>query len=124
MSKKSKKGTASAAKKSAEKEAKKAAKAAKIAKTEKSEKTEKPAKTTRVAKRPATRKRGVKAPAKASKKRVPKTSKEVTKTYTVEDIQLRAYFIAERRQSMGWPGNEESDWVEAERQLIQEAKRK
>jgi phage protein D len=41
-----------------------------------------------------------------------------------EDISLRAYFIAERRQKMGWPGDETSDWVEAERQLRAEALRK
>ncbi len=34
-----------------------------------------------------------------------------------EDIALRAYFIAERRHTFGWPGDEASDWVEAERQI-------
>lgn len=43
---------------------------------------------------------------------------------TGEDINLRAYFIAERRQKMGWPGDSTSDWVEAERQLKAEAARK
>ncbi len=42
---------------------------------------------------------------------------------TNEEISLRAYFIAERRHKMGWPGNSESDWIEAERQLRQEAQR-
>lgn len=41
-----------------------------------------------------------------------------------EDIGLRAYFIAERRQKMGWPGDSTADWVEAERQLKAEAARK
>lgn len=43
---------------------------------------------------------------------------------TTEDIALRAYFIAERRNRMGWPGDETSDWVEAERQLQAEAAKK
>ena len=43
---------------------------------------------------------------------------------SLDDISLRAYFIAERRQSMGWPGDSDSDWVEAERQLKAEARRK
>lgn len=43
---------------------------------------------------------------------------------TREDIQLRAYFISERRQTMGWPGNSSTDWIEAESQLVAEAKRR
>lgn len=43
-------------------------------------------------------------------------------TVSREDIALRAYYISERRQAMGWPGDETGDWVEAERQLLQEAK--
>ncbi len=41
-----------------------------------------------------------------------------------EDIALRAYFIAERREKMGWTGDSTGDWVEAERQLKAEAARK
>jgi hypothetical protein len=41
-----------------------------------------------------------------------------------EDIQLRAYFISERRQTMGWPGNSSTDWIEAESQLVAETKRR
>lgn len=41
-----------------------------------------------------------------------------------EAIALRAYFIAERRQKMGWPGDSTSDWVEAERQLKAERAKK
>ncbi|MEX1119550.1 MAG: DUF2934 domain-containing protein [Terrimicrobiaceae bacterium] len=40
---------------------------------------------------------------------------------TDEEIALRAYFIAERRQNLGWFGDETQDWVEAERQLLKEA---
>ncbi|MBE2203108.1 MAG: DUF2934 domain-containing protein [Chthoniobacterales bacterium] len=41
-----------------------------------------------------------------------------------EEIGLRAYYIAERRQKMGWHGDSTSDWVEAERQLKAEAAKK
>jgi hypothetical protein len=34
-----------------------------------------------------------------------------------EQVQLRAYFIGERRKSLGIPGNETSDWVQAEIEL-------
>lgn len=41
-----------------------------------------------------------------------------------DQIALRAYFIAERRQKMGWHGDSHSDWVEAHEQLKAEALRK
>lgn len=44
--------------------------------------------------------------------------------FTDADISLRAYFIAERRHKLGWPGDSTSDWVEAERQLTAEIKKK
>jgi len=62
--------------------------------------------------------------ARASK---PKTAPAVRKkpvSISDEDIALRAYFIAERRHKMAWPGDSTSDWVEAERQLRAEAARK
>jgi Protein of unknown function (DUF2934) len=34
-----------------------------------------------------------------------------------EQVQLRAYFIGERRKSLGFPGDETSDWVQAETEL-------
>ncbi len=37
------------------------------------------------------------------------------------EISLRAYFIAERRQKMGWPGDASSDWADAVSQLKAEA---
>lgn len=43
---------------------------------------------------------------------------------TEQHIATRAYYIAERRQLMGWPGDSASDWIEAENQLRAEAKRK
>jgi len=77
--------------------------------------------------------------AKAAAKKAPVEAKKPVKTIKIaasapagaseivisaEEISLRAYFIAERRQAMGWPGDSTSDWVEAERQLKAEAKRK
>ena len=40
-----------------------------------------------------------------------------TKELTYEQVQLRAYFIGERRKSLGISGNETSDWVQAELEL-------
>ena len=36
-------------------------------------------------------------------------------------IRLRAYFISERRRRFALPGDAESDWLEATRQLLSEA---
>lgn len=41
--------------------------------------------------------------------------------YSQDDVALRAYFIAERRQAAGLPGDAHQDWIEAERQLVAEA---
>jgi hypothetical protein len=38
-----------------------------------------------------------------------------------EAIRLRAYFISERRRRFALPGDAESDWLEAKRQLLSEA---
>lgn len=65
-----------------------------------------------------------KAVALKSESKIPaKPRKPVEAAFTTEEISLRAYFIAERRQAMGWPGDSTSDWVEAERQLKTEAAR-
>ena len=37
-----------------------------------------------------------------------------------EAIRIRAYFISERRRRFGLPGDAESDWLEARRQLLSE----
>ena len=39
------------------------------------------------------------------------------------DIRIRAYYIAERRVKLGWPGDSHSDWIEAERQIRAEIPR-
>jgi len=41
-----------------------------------------------------------------------------------ESIATRAYYISERRQAMGWPGDSDTDWLEALSQLTAEAKRR
>ena len=40
-----------------------------------------------------------------------------------EDIRIRAYFIAEQRALSGLAGDSASDWLEARRQLFEEASR-
>ena len=70
------------------------------------------------------------APAPAAEKpkmTLPKKPAQIKRpaiTITIEDISLRAYYIAERRKGLGWLGDETSDWVEAERQLVAEAAKK
>jgi len=39
-----------------------------------------------------------------------------------ETVRLRAYFISERRRRFALPGDAESDWLEAKRQLLAEAR--
>jgi hypothetical protein len=41
--------------------------------------------------------------------------------FTNDDVALRAYFIAEKRNANGLPGDTHQDWLEAERQLMAEA---
>jgi hypothetical protein len=50
-------------------------------------------------------------------------SKSPTKksSYTLDDVALRAYFIAQDRNAKGIHGSPESDWLEAERQLRAES---
>ena len=62
-----------------------------------------------------------------SKPKLPKNPAKINResfTITIEDISLRAYFIAERRKIHGLHGDETADWVEAERQLLIEAAKK
>jgi hypothetical protein len=40
---------------------------------------------------------------------------------TDEEIRTRAYFLAERRHQLSLPGDSAHDWIEARRQLIEEA---
>ena len=40
---------------------------------------------------------------------------------TDDEIRIRAYFLAERRMKLSLPGDSAHDWIEARRQLIEEA---
>ena len=51
-----------------------------------------------------------------------KTRKTIDAQPSNEQIALRAYFIGERRRNLGIPGDETSDWVEAEREILEELK--
>jgi len=42
--------------------------------------------------------------------------------FSEETIRLRAYFISERRRRFALPGDAESDWLEAKRQLVAETR--
>jgi hypothetical protein len=63
-----------------------------------------------------------KASARRSRSSAPvSTSENHIQDPTIEQIQLRAYFIGERRASLGIAGDSTSDWVQAERELKEEA---
>jgi hypothetical protein len=53
-----------------------------------------------------------------------KSQKNVSAQPSNEQVALRAYFIAERRRTLGIDGDETSDWVAAERELLEELKAK
>ncbi len=42
---------------------------------------------------------------------------------TDDEIRIRAYFLAERRHQLSLPGDSAHDWIEARRQLLEEASR-
>jgi alpha-glucosidase (family GH31 glycosyl hydrolase) len=65
----------------------------------------------------------VKPAAPVAPKPAPKAASEEI-VITRDMIATRAYYIGERRQMMGWGGDSSTDWIEAESQLIAEAKRK
>ena len=51
----------------------------------------------------------------------PATSRPVEPTD--DEIRIRAYFLAERRHQLSLPGDSAHDWIEARRQLVEEASR-
>jgi Protein of unknown function (DUF2934) len=68
-----------------------------------------------------------KSPASAKKQTTAKTkgtkgSKGAAIEPTDEEIQIRAYFIAERRHRLELVGDADTDWLEAKRQLLAELK--
>jgi hypothetical protein len=50
------------------------------------------------------------------------TPKLIVHLPTYEQVQLRAYFISERRRKLGLPGDESHDWLTAEQELRTELK--
>ena len=57
----------------------------------------------------------------AAKTKAVKSSKPVPAIEpTDEEIRIRAYFVAERRQRFDLPGDADTDWLEAKRQLLSE----
>ncbi len=70
-------------------------------------------------------------PKKAARPKKPAIQKVETKNGPVpvfgldptdEQIQTRAYFISERRRRFDLPGDANSDWLEAKRQLVAETR--
>ena len=53
-----------------------------------------------------------------------KSQKKAIAQPSSEQVALRAYFIGERRRSLGIHGDETSDWVAAEKELLEELKTK
>jgi Protein of unknown function (DUF2934) len=64
------------------------------------------------------------SPSVATKTAVSKSKSRKNKDaqLSTEQVALRAYFIGERRRNQGIPGDETSDWVEAEREISEELK--
>ena len=66
------------------------------------------------------------AAGKSAPKLAPKLTLEPKRTahdpeISHDAISLQAYFIAELRHKMGWPGNSQTDWTDAVAQLKAEA---
>ena len=53
-----------------------------------------------------------------------KPQKKLNAQPSREQVALRAYFIAERRRTLGIHGDETSDWAAAEGELLEELKAK
>jgi len=56
-----------------------------------------------------------------AQKSIPPTATPLGLDPTDEQIQTRAYFISERRHRFDLPGDANSDWLEAKRQLLSES---
>lgn len=74
-------------------------------------------------KRPAGAARKTTASAKPRKPAARKKEAPAEAVVSDDDLRLRAYFIAEHRAQSGFPGDSASDWLEARRQLLEEAAR-
>jgi hypothetical protein len=64
------------------------------------------------------------APAQKARDTMPPDAGTTTTTPSDERIRLRAYFISERRRRFALPGDADSDWLEARRQLLSESDRR
>jgi hypothetical protein len=53
-----------------------------------------------------------------------KSKKTLRAQPSSEEVALRAYFIGERRRALGIQGDETSDWVAAEQELLKELRTK
>ncbi len=82
--------------------------------------TEKPASVAPAAKAKATRKR--KKPV-AKREVAPNPKDNEANRISDEAIRIRAYFISEARSQFAIPGDAAADWIEARRQLVDEARR-
>src|SRR6516225_6395439 len=51
-----------------------------------------------------------------------RTRKKTALQLDADRVALRAYFIGERRRTLGIPGDPTSDWLQAERELLEETK--
>ena len=81
-----------------------------------------PKKKARTAAVPAKKKKPATTKKTAAKQPAATASKHTIEP-TDDEIRLRAYFIAERRHKLSLPGDSNHDWIEARRQLIEEAQR-
>jgi hypothetical protein len=59
----------------------------------------------------------------ATAKQPATTASKAVAEPTDDQIRLRAYFLAERRHRLSLPGDSNHDWIEARRQLIEEAQK-
>jgi hypothetical protein len=81
-----------------------------------------PRKKSRVSTAPAKKEKSETQKKPAPKQQTSSASKRATEP-TDEQIRLRAYFLAELRHKLSLPGDSNHDWIEARRQLIEEAQR-
>jgi hypothetical protein len=72
---------------------------------------------------PPAKKKKVAAPKKSPAKKPATATAKAPVEPTDQQISLRAYFLAERRHKLSLPGDSAHDWIEARRQLIEEAQR-
>jgi hypothetical protein len=73
--------------------------------------------------RPTAKKKKTAAPKKIVAKKAAEAGAKPVLEPTDDQIRLRAYFLAERRHKLALPGDSAHDWIEARRQLIEEAGR-